>query len=189
MKSLSYLLPLVSFLLIHCAGTARLESEKPSKIIMLDSDFKIYARLGDLPMDVPEEIGVRHFAISTPGRDYDYLVMVDPADASEVIRVPISEEGLEIESAGKNGPYVDKILNVHRLILAGRLAEAKLILTGLVQKSHHSYGTLVMAGLIALTEKKYLVARQNFQRAAQLLPESQIKNIAAALSDNTTPNN
>ena len=168
---------------LACTSSSKLESEKPSKIILLDSDFKIYARLGDLPIEIPKESGIKHYAISTPGRDYDYLVMVDSIDANDSVKIPIKEDTLQIESAGKYGPYIDKILGIHRLILAGKIKEAKLILEGVIQNSHHSYGTLAMAGIIALVEKDFKNATHYFKRASNLLPGSKLKETAQQLTN------
>lgn len=177
---------LVSFgfwaLTVSCSSSGRLISEQASEIILLDSDFEINARLGALPMELPKETGVRNYAVSSPGKDYEYLIMVDPVDGEGDLSFPKREAADAIESAGRFGVYLDEILEIHRQILAGAIEEPKERLRSLVLSYQHSYATYTLHGILALIEKKPRKAEGYFRKASLLLPGGQVTAFSKNLS-------
>jgi hypothetical protein len=155
-----------------CTTPASLEASQPATLTKLDQKFSVFARLGDLPVPLKEKDPVATFAIAPKGHSPEYLIMIAPALAEGKVEIPLKDTGDAIESALQYNKYLDLVLRAHRLILRGRLKEAKSLLEDLDKLYEVTFGSLVLKGNIAVLEHRWEDAAHAFDLASRVNPQA-----------------
>jgi hypothetical protein len=163
-------------MVVGCSSSGSIASKDPAKISRLDNSFRLFARVGDLPLELDEEKKERilRYALKTPGEPQEYMVVLFPEHVDGVLNLP-SQGGKVYYEAGKtNRRYLDLLLRCHRQILRGDLETAADLLDKIDAEFDISYGSLILKGNIAILRGDDEGASKMFNYARRLYPDSKI---------------
>ena len=172
--------------LVACSSTSgTLEAEKNSRISKLDPSFRLYARVGELPLNLEEVKNeqIVRYAVKVPGRPSEYLILVFPEATDGTLKLPVQQDKEIFEVNTKYRRYLDRLLRAHRQILKGQLDDASQMLKEIDREFDVSYGSLVLMGNIALLKGRDDLAAKFFKFAVRLFPGGNILPEAALSAD------
>ena len=149
-----------------------LKSSLPAKINIYNDQFITVGRLGDIPVEINSPSQVERYGLISQGRPTEYLIMLQPNKVRGDVVIPIESVPQWIESLDDYREYIDQILEAHRRFLNGQVYEAETIISELVKRYNHGFGTTVISGNIALLRGQYERAREFYDLAQKLKPNT-----------------
>lgn len=158
----------------HTPGT--ISTSPPAKAVELTSAYDPGRQLGQTPFSLPREDidTVMRYRFETEDESKEYLMLLSPDELEGELKVPLVGRSASATLVTAYNEYFDQILRIHRLILRGQLNEAKRLVAKVNDEYDLTYGSLVLAGNIALLENKGSEAAEHYRMARALFPDEEV---------------
>lgn len=170
--SMSYKFIIIAIFLNSCASSAKITFKKEGEIVKLDNDFSSLGYMGKVDVLISEKEFISRFLHIPQIEPEEYIIIVDAQSASGTIEIPDTKP-LNINAIPIHlHRYFDLLLRAHRAFLKRDVEVAEQILKNLDNSFDVTYGSLVLAGNIAIFKGDKGKAATLFKKAKTIYKDS-----------------
>jgi hypothetical protein len=154
-----------------CSSVGKVASEPQADVLALSSSYAVQENLGPGPIEVQSAENLARYRIDPKNGASEYLLVLYPEKLSGTLSVKLRTRAASA-NAGVSGPYFDRLLRAHRLLLKGDLDGAQALATRLEDEFDPGFGTAVLLGNVALLRGDKEAAARRFAQAQSLVPDN-----------------